>query len=169
MLTPYLDDHAAALAGTAALLGRMRGAGRHAAIPDLLGEIADEVEEDRRAIDARLRELGAASSGAKQALAQLAERLGRLKPNGSVFRETPLTPIVEVEWLMLGLYSSGALWRGLGAVASPSPEDAAARGERMERRLAQREEHRRALVVAAAAAPPNPGWPAAQHPPGRVR
>lgn len=157
MLTPYLDDHAATLAGTAALLGRMRSAARHAAIRDLLGEIADEVEDDRRAVDGRMRELGAAPSRAKQALAAAAERLGRLKPNGSLFRETPLTAIAELEWLMLGLYSSGALWRGLEVVASPSPGDAAARGERAERRLAQLDEHRRARLAAAGSRAPNLG------------
>jgi hypothetical protein len=157
VLTAYLDDHAAMLAGTAALLGRMRGADRHAAIRDLLGEIADEVEDDRRAIDARLRELGASASQAKQALALAAERLGRLKPNGSLLRETPLTPIVELEWLMLGLDSARALWRGLEAVASPGPGDAAARAVRTERRLAQLEDHRLALVAAVGSSAPNPG------------
>lgn len=44
---------------------------------------------------------------------QVGERVGRLKPNGSVLRRAPLSDLVEVEALLDAVHAKQAGWRAL--------------------------------------------------------
>jgi hypothetical protein len=55
-------------------------------------------------------ELGIPRSRFKPALGWLGEKLGRLKPNGHLRSYSPLSRIVELEFLVLGITGKSRLW-----------------------------------------------------------
>jgi hypothetical protein len=52
----------------------------------------------------------------------LAERIGRVKPNGRIVGYSPLSRLLELEGLEGGVEAKLALWRSLRATASERPE-----------------------------------------------
>jgi hypothetical protein len=144
----YLDDHLALMVAAGALVRRMlRGA--RGELTNFLDEAQACIEDDRRRVESLLGAIGARPSRLKQAAAALAERGGRLKPNGTLVRRSPLSGLVELEGLQLLLEGSRALWRALERAGIGPPGDAAGRAERAERLLALAERLR--LEAAAAA------------------
>jgi hypothetical protein len=112
LLAIYLNDH---LAGST--LGRdlaRRMAKEH---PGELGrsmdELSDEIDEDRETLKALMDRVGAKANPTKVAIAWVAEKLARLKLNGAVVGRSPLTPLIELESLALGIHGKGGLWRSL--------------------------------------------------------
>lgn len=65
--------------------------------------------------------LGVSPDRAKQGFALLGERLGRLKPNGQLTGYSPLSRLIEIEGLTLGVAGKLELWRSLKA--APGLED----------------------------------------------
>jgi hypothetical protein len=60
-----------------------------------------------------MRQLNVPTSASKVALVRMAERLGRLKLNGRLFTRSPLSRIVELETLLVGIRGKEALWTAL--------------------------------------------------------
>ena len=60
-----------------------------------------------------MRRVGADHSNVKISAAWLAEKVRRLKPNGRPFSYTPLTRMLELESLAIGITGKRALWRAL--------------------------------------------------------
>ena len=81
-------------------------------------EVAREIEADLRTLEGLMASIGVEPSRAKDALARLAERAGRLKLNGRVLRHSPLSDVFELETLVVGITGKEALWESLRAVAS---------------------------------------------------
>jgi len=54
----------------------------------------------------------------RRAAGWLGEKIGRVKPNGSLFRRTALTGVVELEAMHLGVEGKEAGWRLLRALAT---------------------------------------------------
>src|SRR6476646_9661868 len=103
VLDVYLNDHLAGASGGADLFRRVA---RTHADPDVraaVGRRAEEVAEDRLALLDIMRRLGVEPSRSKVLMGRTAERLGRLKPNGSLVRRSNLTDLIELEALMLGV------------------------------------------------------------------
>ena len=82
------------------------------------------------------------SSPVKRTLAFLSERAARLKTNGRLFTYSPLSRVVELETLALGILGKLALWEGLAellrcraspASTSPTLRDAPAASMRRSR------------------------------------
>ena len=73
-------------------------------------------------------------------------RSGRLKPNGQLTGYSPLSRVVELEGLALGITGKLALWKALRELWTRSrgwtPPTSTASGERAERQQAELEEHR---------------------------
>jgi hypothetical protein len=57
--------------------------------------------------------VGARTRRWRQAGAVLGERLSRLKPNGKVFSYSPLSRVLELEGLIIGVSGKLQLWRSL--------------------------------------------------------
>ena len=115
-LAIYLrDHHAAAIAGTR--LAR-RIARAHATTSDLSG-VASEIHKDLVALESIMRSLGVERDGMKDALARIGERLGRLKPNGRLRERSPLSDVLELETLLVGITGKRALWLSLRATRLP--------------------------------------------------
>jgi hypothetical protein len=137
-LAIYLNDH---LAGsTTAIELARRAAAQYEGTPlgDFLAEIGVEIEEDRDALKAVMDANGVGAQRYKLVAAWLAEKAARLKFNGALVRRSPLTPLVELETLAIGIHGKESLWRVLRARAAD--EASAARlDELIERARRQRD------------------------------
>jgi hypothetical protein len=99
--------------------------------------------------------LGVGVDRTKVVAARVVERVGRLKPNAQLRGYSPLSPLVELEVLRLGIHGKLALWRALGEVAGTPPLEADRLSDlaaRAERQAAEVEAHR--LEVARSALAP---------------
>lgn len=125
LLGIYLNDHlAGAMAGTE--LAR-----RISRTHPELRVLADDIEADRLELLDVMRSFGAEPRPHKEAIGWLTEKAGRLKFNGRVLGRSPLSDVLELETLRVGIEGKAALWRALGTL--PGNE------ERLERLLRRAE------------------------------
>lgn len=116
LLAIYLNDHLAGATVGVELVRRVRGA----AAGDGAGTIARlcaEIEADKATLERVMEELGVDRERLKPAAAWLAEKLGRLKPNGQLRGSSPLSRVVEMEGLYLGVTGKMQLWKTLERTA----------------------------------------------------
>lgn len=90
----------------------------------VLAEAEERLAGDRDALLAVLRRNGVRPSRAKVGGARVAERLGRLKPNGHLTTYSPLSRLLELEALDAALAFTRALWQSLGDEARAEGTDA---------------------------------------------
>ena len=97
--------------------------------------------------------LGIARSRPKMAAAWAAEKVGRLKLNGELTRYSPLSRLLELEGLAVGIEGKRALWLALEATADSGEPvegfDFRALAERAESQRQRLETHRLAAASAA--------------------
>ena len=118
LLSVYLNNH---LSGASAGLELFRRAAKHHAGSDRgleLARLTDEVAADRESLRDIMRRLGVEENRAMVALGWAGERAGRLKPNGFLVRRSPLSDIVELESLRIGVAGKLAGWQVLRGVAA---------------------------------------------------
>lgn len=113
LLSTYLNDHLAGAVAGVELARRAAGSNRGNAHGATLEQLAEEIEQDRESLRALMRELGVGVDPAKVALAWGAEKLGRAKLNGRLFGYSPLSRVVELEGLSLGVEGKLLLWQTL--------------------------------------------------------
>jgi hypothetical protein len=109
-LAIYLNDH---LAGATAGVGRARlarGANEGTEFGGPLAVVCGEIEEDRASLESIMEELEIGRSRVKPAVGWLGEKLGRLKPNGQLRGYSPLSRVVDLEVLLLGISGKHRLW-----------------------------------------------------------
>ena len=145
LLRIYLNDHLAGSVAGTALARRALANNRGTPLGDVLERVAREIAEDKDALTKAMGSLGIPQSSIKQSAAALAERVGRLKLNGQLTGYSPLSRLVELESLSIGIAGKHALWRSLketGALGADPPVDLDALIERAERQRADLEPHR---------------------------
>jgi hypothetical protein len=125
LLGIYLNDHRAA-SFVASELAR-RAASSNAGTPygDALAKFADEAVEDRQALEELMARLGVGKDRVKALAAYGAEKVGRLKLNGRLLGYSPLSRVVEIEALVLGVTGKKAMWRALRKLENEDPRLAA--------------------------------------------
>nr|WP_239148871.1 hypothetical protein [Streptomyces sp. SID12501] len=64
-------------------------------------------------------DLGVSTDHSKAALGRLSEKAGRLKPNGRLFSRSPLSDVLELESMLLGVQGKTSCWRPLTAFSLP--------------------------------------------------
>jgi hypothetical protein len=131
LLRIYLNDHLATATAGARVAHRCRRSNRGTKLGGMLEELARDLDEDRRALEALMAERGIRRNRAKQAAGAVAERLGLLKLNGRIVHYSPLSRVLELEGLGLLVAFNHSLWRTLG------DEPLAARAARNVERLDQ--------------------------------
>jgi hypothetical protein len=104
LLGIYLRDHHAASAGGVALARRAMGPSH---------PLAEQIASDRKTLERVMSQLDIESSATKVGLVRVAELLGRLKLNGHLFKHSPLSRVVELEVLVVGIRGKEALWTAL--------------------------------------------------------
>ncbi len=113
----YLEDHRAGAAGGVALSRRI--ADRYGDEPgfESVVSLADDIRDDERSLDAIRAGTGADGGCVKRLAAVIGERLARLKLNGTVVRPSPLSRVIELEALTIGVVGKRSGWLGLRAFA----------------------------------------------------
>ena len=156
LLGLYLKDHLAGAALGLELVRRTARENKDSALGSFLADaLLPEIEEDRRTLQRLMGQVGIAPSRPKVAAAWLAEKLGRLKLNGELWRYSPLSRLVELEGLAVGIEGKRALWLALEAarLRGISGFDFQALAARAESQRSRLEEHRLAAATAALGEP----------------
>jgi hypothetical protein len=142
LLGIYLNDHLAGATIGLELARRARGANEGTEYGEVLNRIAREIDEDRQTLQGLMETLEIGRDRPKVAFGWVAEKVGRLKPNGQLTGYSPLSRLVELEALSLGITGKASLWEALTEVAA---EDSRLDTEELGR-LTQRAERQRAEV-----------------------
>ncbi len=121
MLDIYLNDHLGAATGGVELARRTASAQRETPRGPDLARLAEEIDADRSSLLAIMRALGVGVAHYKVGAGWVAEKVGRLKLNGSWVSRSPLSSVVELEGLVMGITGKLALWRTLRALADTEP------------------------------------------------
>jgi hypothetical protein len=111
LLAIYLNDHLAGSAAGVEMARRARAGNAGTEFGEPLTAICREIEADRESLESVMNDLGVARSRIKPALGWLAEKLGRMKLNGQLRGYSPLSRVVELEGLLLGLTGKLRLWQ----------------------------------------------------------
>jgi hypothetical protein len=146
-LDVYLNDHrAGAVLGTA-LARRALRSNQGTELGRFLAGLVVEIEADRRSLEQVMSRTGTPRSRVKPALASAAEKVARLKLNGQLTGYSPLSRLLELEGLTVGIAGKRALWQSLAGVAEGDERlaeiDFAALVERAEAQLDGLERQRR--------------------------
>jgi hypothetical protein len=134
-LATYLNDHLGGATAGVELVRRAARENEGSELGAFLSGLATEIEADRETLEAIMSELGVKPDRAKVAAGWVAEKVGRLKPNAQLRGYSPLSPLVELEGLLVGIQGKLAMWRALAEIADgdgldrPRLEALAARAE----------------------------------------
>lgn len=110
----YLNDHLAGAAGGLELARRLRSSNEgDPVMGEPLARICAEIESDHETLVRLTEWLGIRRDPLKPKLAIVAERLGRLKPNGQLRGYSPLSRVLELEILAAGIGGKLQLWNSL--------------------------------------------------------
>ena len=114
----YLNDHLAGSVVGVELAKRAASNNEGSELGDFLAELARDIEADRDVLKAIMEHLGVSESRIKMPIAWATEKAGRLKPNGQMTGYSPLSRLIELEGLTLGVTGKLAPWRSLAATRS---------------------------------------------------
>ena len=155
LLSIYLNDHLAGATLGLELAKRSRASNQGTSLGDFLDQLVPEIEMDRATLEGLMRELGIRFDRAKTCGAWTAEKLGRLKLNGQLTGYSPLSRLVELEGLYLGITGKREMWIALERALGDDVVgvDFAELRRRAESQAAEVEEHRLEVAEAVLAAP----------------
>lgn len=113
LLAIYLNDHLAGATGGVELARRARASNSGTSLGEALTEICAEIETDRATLEQVMEALGVRRNSLKVTGAWAAEKLGRLKLNGRLSGYSPLSRMLELELLHIGITGKIQLWQAL--------------------------------------------------------
>jgi hypothetical protein len=146
LLAIYLRDHHAAAVAGARVARRVATAVERDSGNQDLRRVASEIGQDLNVLEEIMRRLGVEPDRVKDSFSRIAERLGRLKLNGRLLRRSPLSDLLELETLVVGITGKQALWVSLREVPSIRIEEL---DQLFERAQAQKRVVENARVAAA--------------------
>jgi hypothetical protein len=118
MLAIYLKDH---LMGSTAGLELFRRSAKAQADPArraALTRLAGQVAEDRESLKTLMTALGVSLDLPRVVVGWVGEKVGRFKLNGTLLRRSPLSDLLELEGMRLGVVGKACLWRTLQRLAT---------------------------------------------------
>jgi hypothetical protein len=136
LLAIYLNDHLAGATGAVELIRRTLAANEGTELGAYLETLAREVEEDRNELMAIMERLEIGTDRMKVAAGWAAEKVGRLKLNGRLTGYSPLSRLIELESMLLGVQGKLSAWRALRQL---SPGEARLDAEQLDRLAARAE------------------------------
>jgi hypothetical protein len=146
LLAIYLNDHLAGATAGRDLARRAASSNRDSEHGRFLENLAEQVDRDRDSLLALMRELDVGVDRAKVLGGWAAEKLGRLKLNGRLLSYSPLSRVLELEGLTLGVRGKLALWLVLNQLQADEPRLKKAELQKLivraEAQLAELEKHR---------------------------
>ena len=145
-LSIYLNDHLAGSTVGVELSKRAASGNEDTEYGTFLSELSHEIAEDRASLERLMERLDVKKDRLKTTGAFLGEKVGRLKPNAHLTSYSPLSRVVELEALTLGVTGKLGLWKALIAIQDRDdrldPEELRVLAERAEAQRAGLEEHR---------------------------
>jgi hypothetical protein len=117
LLGIYCNDHLAAATGGIELVGRMLGQHRGDPYEPRLEELLDELREERTALRGSMASLGIPVRQYKQLASWIGEKLARAKLNGHLLTRSPLSDLVEFEFIATAVLAKRAGFESLRALA----------------------------------------------------
>ncbi|MER5931863.1 hypothetical protein [Streptomyces sp. NPDC002054] len=117
LLTVYLNDHLTGSGGGVRLIRRIADVHRDTDFGPQLAVLARDIAEDQDSLRRIMHDLGVPVRNLREAVGRLAELAGRLKLNGRILSRSPLSDVLELEAMRLGVEGKAACWRSLRAVA----------------------------------------------------
>lgn len=115
----YINDHLTGATGGVALARRAASNSTDKERAAMWRSVASEIEEDREMLDQVRVLVGVKPSRYMYVLGWLGEKLGRLKPNGHLWRRSELGQLLELEMLVIGVTGKLALWKALERLDDP--------------------------------------------------
>jgi hypothetical protein len=112
-LSIYLNDHLAGATVGVELSKRAASANEGSDYGAVLAELSHEIAEDRASLERLMERFDVKKDRLKTTGAFLGEKVGRLKPNAHLTSYSPLSRVVELEALTLGVTGKLGLWRAL--------------------------------------------------------
>jgi hypothetical protein len=153
LLGIYLNDHLAGSVLGVELARRSLAANEGSELGAFLRALLVEIVEDRATLIQLMERLSVPRSNGKIAAAWMAERLGRLKLNGQFTGYSPLSPLVELEGLAVGIEGKRSLWLALAQIREGDQRlldvDLHALAERAQTQRERLEPHRLAAAAEA--------------------
>lgn len=114
-LAIYLQDHLAGATAGSELAQRARDSNPEGELGDFLKTLSRQIDEDRGVLIEMMDHLGIDRNRVKISGAWVGERLGRLKLNGQLTGYSPLSRLIELEGLTVGVAGKRSLWKNLSA------------------------------------------------------
>lgn len=146
LLAIYLNDHLAGATVGRELARRSAASNRSSSYGSFLEELATQIDDDRQSLIELMKALEIGIDRLKVVSAWAGEKVGRLKLNGSLLSYSPLSRVVELEGLTLGVNGKLALWASLKLLEAREPRvgavDLALLTERGEQQLSGLEAER---------------------------
>jgi len=114
----YLNDHLAGATAGAELARRVAGSHQDPRHRKRLAALAADIAADRQALLQLMHGAGVPVRGRKILAGWAAEKATRLNPSTSFLTRSPLSELIELETLYLGIQGKAAGWRALLAAAA---------------------------------------------------
>ncbi|MFE6844548.1 hypothetical protein [Streptomyces sp. NPDC057686] len=134
LLGIYLNDHLAGAGAGISLLKRMTRAHRGSGAGPRLALLTEEDTEDRDSLREVMTSVDVPVNHVRSLLGVAAAQAGRLKGNGRVLARSPLSDVLELEAIRMGVEGKKELWRTLHTLARTEPGlDAEAMGRLLAR------------------------------------
>ena len=121
LLGIYVNDHLAAATGGIELVTRMIGVHRGGPHEQPLVQLLDELRDERSSLRAFMAACGIPVRQYKQAAVWVAEKLSRAKLNGRLLSRSPLSDLVEFEFLASAVRGKRSGFETLRQVAEAEP------------------------------------------------
>ena len=121
LLGVYCNDHLAAATGGIELVSRMLGRHRGGPYEARLEELLDELREERAAVRRSMAALDIPVRQYKQIGAWLGEKVSRGKLNGHLLSRSPLSDLVEFEFIATAVLAKRAGFETMREVAAVEP------------------------------------------------
>ena len=118
LLGIYCNDHLAASTGGIELVRRMLGRHRGTPFEPRLEELLGELLEERTALRASMDALGLPIRQYKQVVTWIGEKVGRAKLNGHLLTRSPLSDVVEFEFISTAVLAKRMGFETLRMVAA---------------------------------------------------
>lgn len=121
LLRIYLRDHEGASCGGIQLVQRCHRANETTFFGPALATLDAEIRDDQEDLRQILHNLHVTPSRAKRVAAWIGATIGRAKPNGRLFRYSPLSRVLELEALSAAVTAKLSLWITLGDLGKLDP------------------------------------------------
>jgi hypothetical protein len=121
LLGIYCNDHLMASTGGVELVGRMLGVHRNSQYEEQLASLLDQLREERAALQSMMTALGFPVRQYKQVATWVGEKVSRLKLNGRLLSRSPLSDLIEFEFIATAVLGKRAGFETLREVAEVEP------------------------------------------------